>query len=70
MGVVLGPMARRQIRCREGSELHYLIDGLLCSETRISANNFSPGKHYLNPGFLQSVNTARVLLGSREEKHT
>lgn len=55
VGVVLGPMAGRQIRCREVSELHYPIDGLLCSKTRISANNFSPGKHYLNPGFLQSL---------------
>ena len=62
---------------REVSELHYPIEGLLCSKTRISANNFSPGKHYLNPGlfffffffFAESVNTARVLLGSREGRH-
>lgn len=57
---------------REVSELHYPIDRLLCSKKRISANNFSPGKHYLNPGFFfffpESVNTARILLGEQRGK--
>lgn len=41
----------RQVQCREVSELRYPTDQLLGSKGRISANNFSPGKHCLNGVF-------------------
>ena len=58
---------------REVSELHYPIEGLLCSKTRISANNFSPGKHYLNPGlffffFCRICKYSQSLIGEQRGK--
>lgn len=55
VGVMLGLTAGRQVWFRKASELHYPIQGLLCSKTRVNANDFSPGKQYLNPGFPRCV---------------